>query len=71
MCEDRGVAVAQAQQKTCSNLRRERDAAREAEHQALVRAAAFETERDKIQRQFKVRQNTDPSTAAVRLNCFV
>ena len=42
-------------QKTCKKLREERDSALEAEHQALVRAAAFETDRDKIQRQFKVR----------------
>ena len=44
-----------ALQKTCRKLRDERNSALEAEHQALVRAAAFETDRDKIQRQFKVR----------------
>ena len=33
----------------------ERDAALKAEHQAVIRAAAFESDRDKIQRQFKVR----------------
>ena len=51
------LTCAQAQQKTCQNIRRERDLAREAEHQALVRAAAFESERDKIQRQFKAQYN--------------
>jgi nephrocystin-3 len=44
----------QTLQKTRSKLRDERDSAIEAEHQALVRAAAFESDRDKIQRQFKV-----------------
>ncbi len=44
----------QALQRTCTNLRNERSQAHDAEHQALVRAAAFESDRDKIQRQFKV-----------------
>ncbi len=47
-------AELQTIQKTCRKLREERDAAIEAEHQALVRASAFESDRDKIQRQFKV-----------------
>ena len=47
-------AELQALQKTCTKLRNERDAALEAEHQALARAAAFENDRDKVQRQFKV-----------------
>ena len=41
-------------QKTCKKLKDERDGARDAENQAMVRAAAFESDRDKIQRQFKV-----------------
>ena len=44
----------QALQMHCKKLQQERDGALEAEHQALVRAAAFESDRDKIQRQFKV-----------------
>ena len=47
-----------ALQKTCTKLRGERDLAMEAESQALARAAAFENDRDKIQRQFKVRKLT-------------
>ena len=43
-----------ALQKTGSKLRHERDQALEAEHQALTRASAFEHDRDKVQRQFKV-----------------
>lgn len=43
-----------ALQKTCQKLRLERDAAMMAEQQALARAAAFESDRDKVQRQFKV-----------------
>ena len=49
----------QTLQKTCRKLRDERDGAIEADHQALVRAAAFESDRDKIQRQFKVRNTCD------------
>lgn len=44
-------------QKTCTNLRCERDMALEAERQALARAEAFEQDRDKVQRQFKVLYN--------------
>ncbi|XP_077864035.1 nephrocystin-3-like [Saccoglossus kowalevskii] len=48
-------AELQALQKTCAKLRYERDMALDAEYQALQRAATFENERDKVQRQFKVR----------------
>lgn len=41
-------------QKTCRRLREERDGAVETERQALFRSAALESDRDKIQRQFKV-----------------
>lgn len=44
----------QALQKTCKKLRDERDYALDAEQRALMRAAAIEMDRDKIQRQFKV-----------------
>ncbi|XP_064597908.1 LOW QUALITY PROTEIN: nephrocystin-3-like [Liolophura sinensis] len=47
-----------ALQKTCTKLRGERDVALEAEHQALARAAAFESDRDKVQRQFKIFRET-------------
>jgi len=38
----------------CKKQRDERDSALDAEHRALMRAAAIESDRDKIQRQFKV-----------------
>ena len=41
-------------QKTCNKLRQERDMALDAEYQALERAATFEQDRNKVQRQFKV-----------------
>lgn len=41
-------------QKTCTNLRAERDKAIDAEQAAQVRAAAFQSDRDKVQRNFKV-----------------
>ena len=44
-----------ALQKTCTRMRAERDAALEAEQEALARASVFESERDKVQRQFKVK----------------
>jgi len=44
----------QALQKMCKRQRDERDSALDAEHRALMRAAAIEADRDKIQRQFKV-----------------
>ena len=47
-------AELQALQKTYRRMREDREGAQEAEHQALARAAAFESDRDKIQRQFKV-----------------
>ena len=47
-------AELQTMQKMCSKRLEERDAALKAEHQAVVRAAAFGSDRDKIQRQFKV-----------------
>ena len=53
-------AELQALQKTCKKQRDERDAALEAEHRALMRASAIESDRDKIQRQFK---------ASCRHNC--
>ena len=40
---------------TCSRMREERHAALEAEREAVARAGSFELDRDKIQRQFKVR----------------
>lgn len=41
-------------QKTCTNLRAERDKAIDAEQAAQARAAAFQSDRDKVQRNFKV-----------------
>ena len=41
-------------QKTCTKLRAERDTSLEAEQHALIRAATFEDERGKLQRNFKV-----------------
>ena len=49
------LSLFQTLQKTCRKLREERDAAVSAEHQAMARAAAFEGDRDKVQRNFKVR----------------
>ncbi|KAK3083411.1 hypothetical protein FSP39_021957 [Pinctada imbricata] len=47
-------------QKTCTNLRAERDKAIEAEHQSQARAAAFQSDRDKVQRNFKIfRENME------------
>ncbi|XP_069108020.1 nephrocystin-3-like [Argopecten irradians] len=47
-------------QKTCANLRTERDGALDAEQQALARSGAFEQDRDKVQRQFKIfRENQE------------
>ncbi len=48
-------AELQTMQKMCGKRLEERDAALKAEHQAVIRAAAFESDRDKIQRHFKVR----------------
>ncbi|XP_076448503.1 nephrocystin-3-like isoform X2 [Babylonia areolata] len=47
-----------ALQKTCTRMRAERDAALEAEQEAVARAAAFESDRDKVQRQFKLFRET-------------
>ena len=41
-------------QRTCNNMRQERDFAFEEKQQALARSAAFEHDRDKVQRVFKV-----------------
>lgn len=47
-------------QKTCTNLRAERDKAIDAEQAAQVRAAAFQSDRDKVQRNFKIfRENME------------
>jgi len=43
-------------QRTCNNMRLERDAAFEEKQQALARSAAFEHDRDKVQRVFKVKR---------------
>ncbi|CAH1273997.1 KLC4 [Branchiostoma lanceolatum] len=51
----------QALQKTVSKLRNERDAALNREYQALERAATFENDRDKVQRQFKIFRETKES----------
>ncbi|CAH1790232.1 unnamed protein product [Owenia fusiformis] len=48
----------QALQKSCGNLRRERDAAVAAEQDALARGSAFRDDRDKVQRQFKLFRET-------------
>ncbi|XP_005107932.1 nephrocystin-3 [Aplysia californica] len=50
-----------ALQKTCTRMRAERDAALEAEQEALARASVFESERDKVQRQFKLFRETKES----------
>ncbi|KAI0213397.1 Nephrocystin-3 [Lamellibrachia satsuma] len=54
-------AELQTMQKMCSKRLEERDAALKAEHQAVVRAAAFGSDRDKIQRQFKIFRETKES----------
>ncbi|XP_022107345.1 nephrocystin-3-like [Acanthaster planci] len=54
-------AELQAMQKTCNKLRQERDMALDAEYQALERAAAFEQDRNKVQRQFKIFRETKES----------
>lgn len=56
----------QALQKTCAKLRSELDSAVRQGSQALERASTFETERNKVQKQFKVRSCTPDS-----LNCQV
>lgn len=43
-------AELQTSQNTCKKLRDERDAALRAEHQAVVRASAFQQDRDVVQR---------------------
>ncbi|KAL4217270.1 Nephrocystin-3 [Mactra antiquata] len=48
-------------QRTCNNMRQERDSAYEEKHQALARAAAFEQDRDKVQRVFKIFRETKES----------
>ncbi|XP_060562366.1 nephrocystin-3-like [Ruditapes philippinarum] len=48
-------------QRTCNNMRQERDAAYEEKLQALARAAAFEHDRDKVQRVFKIFRETKES----------
>lgn len=45
-------------QRTCNTMRQERDAAYEEKLQALARAAAFEQDRDKVQRVFKIFRET-------------
>ncbi|CAL1539739.1 unnamed protein product [Lymnaea stagnalis] len=50
-----------ALQKTCTRMRAERDAALEAEQEALARASVFECDRDKVQRQFKLFRETKES----------
>ncbi|XP_065062371.1 nephrocystin-3-like isoform X1 [Rhopilema esculentum] len=45
-------------QTTCTKLKRERDRALVAERDALERSSAIETERDKVQRQFKLFRDT-------------
>ncbi|PIK40570.1 putative nephrocystin-3 [Apostichopus japonicus] len=47
-------AELQALQKTCDKLRTQRDLTLDAEYQALERASSFETERNKVQKQFKI-----------------
>ncbi|KAJ8019495.1 Nephrocystin-3 [Holothuria leucospilota] len=47
-------AELQALQKTCDKLRAQRDLTLDAEYQALERASSFETERNKVQKQFKI-----------------
>ncbi|XP_038047138.1 nephrocystin-3-like [Patiria miniata] len=54
-------AELQAMQKTCNKLRQERDMALDAEYQALERAATFEQDRNKVQRQFKIFRETKES----------
>ena len=48
------VCCSQTERNAREKLREGRDAALEGEKQALIRASAFEADRDKIQRQFKV-----------------
>ncbi|XP_041374620.1 nephrocystin-3-like [Gigantopelta aegis] len=49
-----------AMQNTCMKLRNEKEACLNVEKQAMARAAAFESDRDKVQRQFKIfRENKE------------
>ncbi|XP_071103665.1 nephrocystin-3-like [Haliotis cracherodii] len=47
-----------ALQNTCTKLRNEKESCLDAEMQALARASAFESDRDKVQRQFKIFRET-------------
>lgn len=51
-------AELKALQHTCHRLRAEKEEAVQAERQAMARASAFESERDKVQRQFKIFRET-------------
>lgn len=51
------VHVTQALQKTYQKILREKEGALEAKYQAMERAATFEHDRDKVKRQFKVKQH--------------
>lgn len=54
-------AELQSKEKTSQKQKEERDAALEAEHRALMRAAAIESDRDKIQHLFKIFRETKES----------
>lgn len=49
--------MTQALQKTYQKILREKEGALEAKYQAMERAATFEHDRDKVKRQFKVKQH--------------
>lgn len=51
------VHMTQALQKTYQKILREKEGALEAKYQAMERAATFEHDRDKVKRQFKVKQH--------------
>lgn len=54
--------MTQALQKTYQKILREKEGALEAKYQAMERAATFEHDRDKVKRQFKVKQQNLCST---------
>lgn len=57
--------MAQALQKTYQKILREKESALEAKYQAMERAATFEHDRDKVKRQFKVKQHNVCYTCAL------
>lgn len=64
--------MAQALQKTYQKILREKEGALEAKYQAMERAATFEHDRDKVKRQFKVKQHNRCYTVlCAQWTCFI